>query len=56
MIAERQAQKSKVKDSHEVYEHARNVLQYCGVNNEKDIGRIIQDMQQYLKRESQNSL
>ena len=55
MIAERQAQKSQMEES-EVLENARDVLRYCGVTDETEIGRIIQDMQQYRKRKSQNSI
>ena len=58
MTAECQAQKSgksKMEET-EICEHARNVLKYCGISDEEEIGRIIQKMQKYLKRESQNSL
>ena len=57
MIAECQAQKSgkaKMEDS-ELHENARYVLKHCGVDDETEISRIIQDMKQYLERKSQNS-
>ena len=43
--------KAKMKDSN-VRDRARNVLEYCGVNDEEERRKIIQEMQQYLKRES----
>ena len=48
---EEKSGKAKMKDS-DVCDCARNVLKYCGVNDEKEIDKIIQEMEHYRKCES----